>query len=1067
MRSHVNIILKTKLQPPHIKPNIVQRNRLIEQLKNNVDKKLIMINAGAGYGKTTLLSQFITQITVPYVFYHLEATDSELAVFLAYLTSGLRKINPRFGSRTKKILKTLAYPNGFTDMIVGTFINEFVDTISGDVLIIADDYHTIDPSRQIDQALNYLFKHAPRNLHFIVATRQTPNFLLAQLQARNELFELSNEDLRFSRKEIQQLLQEMHGITLGTNDLKRLERHSEGWITSLQLILQSSGENIKGRITLHVPLPEMRDFREWWSEYFNYFAQEIYDRESAIVKTFMVSCSILEWLNQDVCKAITGRRDSKEILHHLESKNVFVSRMPDGNYRFHNLYKDFLISRWHNEKLMRKVVLKAAEYFRKKGHTEFATPYYLEAGHYRRAASIIRKVGYDMANNGKSSTVSTQVEKLPPSIVKSDSEILMILSYAQMLNGYPNDALKHITKAIRQIKKEPGQARKLARAYYDLGSIHFNLGNFKTARRWLTKALHTSPTKRDLSSAALQNSLGIIFSKVAGKRLVDAIECFTKASKIVRRLPENKGLEASIINNWAMTERKAGNLPSAYKRFITAVNSLRKEEDFSPQFGSIFYNTVRLSLYLGNTEKAMAILKLGLEYTEKYADRCSLALIWRGYAVYHEESGNLDMAKEYLRKAMTVFEEMRLKRMILLVNRDLCRINTKLELLAEAEQNLSAVWDVKKTRDDADAVSILITEAKLRIAQGKLHNAERLLSYTLKLSKNYGLDFERFLILIELAKVAHARARRIALESTLRKIVKMSSKKSYDYVLSRAMSKNQWMIDILIRSDRAYTLSVLKRWEIPYHIVETHIFGSPHIVVDGRKIKGGAWKTSKALKLSCYLCYSHGQMISRDILINALWKETSPRSGAKNLRKAVHHIRQAFESVIPAQDNPVLYKSKKYRLAPDFSVWIDTEAFEELTQQAKKAKRRHDECRQYLIKATRLYQDGIAEGWYDDWIEEIRGYYAKKYEECLMMMVDMLYQKKNYRECVSWCRKLVAHNCYDEEYHMKLWNVQAKLKKFNEIKKDFTGLKHVLRKELHTTPRPRTVEFYNRLIKQT
>ncbi len=1065
MRSHVDMIIKTKLQPPHLKPNTVQRDRLTELLKKNLDKKLILINAGAGYGKTTLLSQFITRINMHRVFYHLEATDSELTVFLTYVTNGLRQINPRFGSRTNTITKTVAYPNGFTDMILGTFINEFIDTISDETLIILDDYHNIDPSRQVDRALNYLFKHAPPNLHFIIATRQTPNFLLAQLRARRELFELSNEDMKFSRKEIKQLLQEIHGITLEADDVKQLEQHSEGWITSLQLILQSSDADIKERLKLHLPLPEMTNFREWWSEYFSYFAQEIYERESTIVKKFMVSCAILEWLNQDVCTAITGRRDSRRILKHLESNNVFVSHMPDGNYRFHNLYKEFLLSKWDSEQSKRKVVLKTAEYLRKKGHNALATPYYLQARHYKRAASIIRKVGYEMTNNGKSRTVSTYIEKLPPRIVKTDPELLRVYSYAQMFNGYPNDALKSIAKAIRLIEKQPKQKSKLARAYYDLGSIHFNLGNFKTARRWLTKALRTSLEKRNLASAAIQNSLGIILSKAGGKRLRDALDCFTKAANIVKRFPENQGLEASIINNWAMTERKAGNLQNAYKRSIAAVDLLKREEDFSPQFGSIFYNAVRLSLYLGKKEKALAILRLGLEHAEKYNDRCSLALIWRGYAIYNEQLGDLNMAKEYLTKAFTVFEEMQLKRMIILVNRDLCRIDTDLELLAEAEQNLTAAWDAKKTRDDADAVSILITEAKLRIAQGKSHHAERLLSYALKLTKKYGLEFDTFLILIEQAKVAHARAHHIVLESILRKITKLSRVKSYDFMLSKAMNSNRWMIDILMRSDRQYVLSVLKRWQVPYHLVEAYFFSTPHLIVDGRRIKAPAWKTSKALKLSCYLCYNHGKMISRDILINTLWKETSPRHGAKNLRKAVHHIRQAFGSVIPVHDNPVKYKSKKYQLSPDFSVWVDTEAFEELTQQAKKAKRRPDESKEFLLNAISLYQDGLAKGWYDDWIEDIRGYYAKKYEECLTMMVDILSQQKNYRDSISWCRRLVAHNNLDEQNHMKMWSVLAKLKKYSEIKKDFTDLKHVLRKELHTIPRPKTVEFYNKLVK--
>ncbi|MGB7055824.1 MAG: hypothetical protein WBE28_10935, partial [bacterium] len=273
------MILKTKLQIPQVKPNTIKRERLIGLLKDNIDKKLILINAGAGYGKTTLLAQFITQVEMPTVCYHLEAHDSELTLFLSYLSTGLRKIYPRFGRRTRTILKTLAYPNGYTEMIIGTFINDFVENISSELLIVLDDYHNIDPSRRIDEALNYLLNHAPRNLHLIIATRQKPNFIMANLKARNELFELTDAALKFNRDEIYQLFKEIHDISLEQDELRTLEEHSEGWITSLQLILQASGSEIRERIKSHLLLRRTLDINKWWSDYFNYFAQEIFARE--------------------------------------------------------------------------------------------------------------------------------------------------------------------------------------------------------------------------------------------------------------------------------------------------------------------------------------------------------------------------------------------------------------------------------------------------------------------------------------------------------------------------------------------------------------------------------------------------------------------------------------------------------------------------------------------------------------------------------------------------------------------------------------------------------------------
>ncbi len=1056
------MILKTKLQAPQVKSNTVQRDRITTLLKNNIDKKLILINAGAGYGKTTLLSQFITRTDLPCVFYHLEASDSEPGLFFSYLTTGLKQINPHFGRRMKTILKTLTPAIGHIDMIVGTFINEFVEHIPGDALIVLDDYHNIDPSHQIDKALDYLLRHAPENLHLIIATRLQPHFPMTTLKARDEVFVLTNDNLTFNHNEIEQLFKEIHGIVLESDEIIALEEHSEGWVTSLQLILQAAGKELGKRLKSRLPLPQQKDSSKWWSDYFNYFAQEIYEHEPVEVRDFLVSISILEWLDNSTCNEITSRKNSGEILRYLEQRNAFVSRMPNGHYRFHNLFREFLTSKLRDMGLRRKTLLRAADHFRGKKQPGLAIPYYLEAGKHLQAARLIRQAGYQMTNSGKSRVVAAHIERLPKNIVNTDPQLLMVYSYAQMSNGCPSEAITNLTKAIRLLKKQRNLSNELAQAYYDLGSIYFNLGNFETAKRWLLNALRSSSTKRTLSNAAMFNSLGLIYSKAGGRKLKDAIECFRTASRIVHRLPENKGLEASIINNWAMAERKSGNLHSAHHRIAAAVELLRKEANFSPQFGSIFYNAVRLNILLGNANKSAAILKLALELSRRYNDTCSLAIIWRGYALYYEDLGDLDTSLQYLQKAFSVFQNLHLDRMITLANKDFCRIYTALGRLAEAEQSIAEIWRLKKSRDDAEAVSIHIIEAKLRAAQDKLHDAEDLITNAIKLAKKYALKYELFIALLERTKLIHIKGSDSDTLKALRQAVRLSEDNSYDYSLSKFMEEEQWAAGSLMTVAEGYTSTVTKRWHIAYHLLEVYLFGTPRVVVDGREIEAHAWKTSKALKLFCYLCSHHHNMISRDVLIDALWKNASPNSGARNLRKATHHIRQALGTVIASQHNPVIYRNKRYQLAPTFSVRLDVEEFEELM---KKSNVRNKECQRCTMKAINLYHDGYAKGWYDDWIETMRNYYDKKYEESLTLMAAIALHRKNYRECATWCRRLVAHNPYDEMYHKKLWEALSKLKKYNEVKKDFNELKRILKKDLKTSPQHQTVAFYESIVK--
>ncbi|MBE0433884.1 hypothetical protein IBX73_10535 [candidate division WOR-3 bacterium] len=1056
------MILSTKLQIPRVKGNILERERCTRMLQENTDQKLILINAGAGYGKTTLLSQFMAQTDLPCVFYHLEPGDSELAIFFSYLDAGFRRISPRFGRRMKTVLRMAAPATEHTDMIVGTFINEFVENATGDTIIVLDDYHNIDPSRQIDEALDYLLCHAPQNLHLIIATRQRPVFAMTRLKTHNELMEMTHHDLKFNRREIDQLFRRTHGISLDRHELRALEEHSEGWVTSLQLVLQTTGKDLSDRLRSHIPLPQQKIPGKWWSTYFNYFAQEIYEREPPEVQDFMVSISILEWLDHDVCNKITGRRNSGEILRYLEQKNAFVSSMPDGNYRFHNLFRDFLLSKWPDMESKKRTSLSAADHFRKKGQTAMAIPYYLEAGQHIRAARLIRETGDEMTNSGKSRTVVSYIEKLPPGAVQFDPALLMVYSYAQMSSGHPNGAIANLTKAIRLLKKQGDRSRKLAQAYYDLGSIYFNLGNLKTAKRWLIEALRTSPTKRALSNAAMLNSQGLIYSKAGGAKLKEAAGCFGQASGIVRRFPENNGLEVSIMNNWAMTDRKAGDLHTAYRKIVDAVHLLREEANFSPHFGTIFGNAVRLCVSTGNTTKVASILKLGLELSNKYNDTCSLAAIWCGYAAFYEELGDLNMSVEYLRKAVQVFERLHLNRMTSIVHKDLCRIYTKLGDLAKADESIADIRRLRKPGDDVDAVSIHIVEARLRLAQHKMFEAENLLADAVRLAKRYTMKYELFLALLERARLMHMNRRGTEVLKYLTRAARLSEDNAYDYSLSKFIKEHGWAIGSLMKVAETYTSTIIKHRKIAYHSVEVYLFGTPRVVVDGRTIEDRAWKTSKALKLFCYMCSRQHTMIPRDILIDALWKDASASSGARNLRKAMHHIRQALGTVIPHDESPVIYRNKKYQLAPDLSVWLDIAEFEDLM---KRSKTRQDDREQCIAEAITLYQDGYAKGWYDDWVEAMRGYYARQYGEGIAALADVALRRRHFRECAALCQKLVAHDPYDETYRRKLWGALAELKRFNDVKKDFAELKRLLKQDLQTEPQRQTVDYYNRIVK--
>jgi LuxR family maltose regulon positive regulatory protein len=153
------IILLNKLQPPDMKAKTLRRRRLLNMIARNLDKKVTLLCAGAGYGKTTLLSHFFTGENLPFVYYHLEKTDAEPAVFFSYLIAGMKRLIPAFGEKVEGLRHLYNSPQHYLEIIVGTFINEIVENVREDVYIVLEDYHALHPSGQVDRILDYLFNH--------------------------------------------------------------------------------------------------------------------------------------------------------------------------------------------------------------------------------------------------------------------------------------------------------------------------------------------------------------------------------------------------------------------------------------------------------------------------------------------------------------------------------------------------------------------------------------------------------------------------------------------------------------------------------------------------------------------------------------------------------------------------------------------------------------------------------------------------------------------------------------------------------------------------------------------
>jgi LuxR family maltose regulon positive regulatory protein len=443
--SSASPLLETKLYVPGRRRGLVPRPRLVERLNRGAGAKLTLVSAPAGFGKTTVLAEWLGATAADgrsAAWLSLDQSDNHPATFWTYLITALRTVVPGCGAGASSLLRSPRLPP--IETLLAPLLNE-LSALPDDLVLVLDDYHVVE-AREIHDGVAFLLDHLPPRLHLVIASRADPLLPLARLRGRGELVEVRAADLRFEPDEAASYLNGVMGLNLQARDIAALEERTEGWIAGLQLAALSvhGRDDVAGFIA---------GFAGDDRHVVDYLAEEVLERQPESVRSFLLQTSVLDRLSGPLCDAVTVQDGGKAMLESLDRGNLFVVPLDDRRrwYRYHHLFADVLRAHLTDQQpgLVPDLHRRASDWYARNGERSDAIRHALAGGDFDGAAGLVELAARSTLRSYRSAGLLTWLRALPDDVVRTRPVLSTYYAFALLGGGELDAASARLDDAER------------------------------------------------------------------------------------------------------------------------------------------------------------------------------------------------------------------------------------------------------------------------------------------------------------------------------------------------------------------------------------------------------------------------------------------------------------------------------------------------------------------------------------------------------------------------------------------------------------------------------------------
>ncbi|HNA88300.1 MAG TPA: BTAD domain-containing putative transcriptional regulator [Anaerolineales bacterium] len=1067
-------ILRTKLIPPPRNTRILPRPRVNEMLKQALEYRLTILQAEAGYGKSTALAEF-TGEHQPVIWYQANDEDNDPLVFLLQLSHALQYTFPQFVNLPTAYLETWDGTQGPLPWrgVLDGIINAITDASIPPTLLILDDAHLLTESGELPHILDRFIALAPVKFHILLAGRPTISLPgLTRWRAKGEALILDQSALTFTKNEIGSLFSTRYGLELTSEELDSLLEYTEGWAIGLQLIWQSIRS--QSPLTLEFPFRWQTDSLE---TLFDMLAHEVFERQQADVREFLLVTAVLRDLNPEVCDALYPDGDSISMLAYLRRQDLFVAETAASTLRYHHIFHNFLRqqspvetrTKWH---------LNAAQYFIAHHNPEDAIYHLIEAKAWEDVADLLDTYAATLLSTGRLDTLASYIDSLPSLSLHQHPTLMFTLGELARMHSRFDEA-QGWYKQAEVTWRSRGQQDGIARALRGQARVYLDTVNPSQAEKLLEEAIRLSDGFEDREAQVRLFEL-LSENKLNSGHVEEAERLRQRAEDLRAEGPSNDQL-------WFRVLLRTGRLEEARKGLEELAEAENREPVQTPRAHretklllSLIYSLMGMSKHA--YQSALEGTQRGDKLKSPYVT--AVGHMRQGHAlnlIRSADEDNFARATSAFETTISIGKTLEVPRLSVEANWGLCRAYGYRGDLQRAQRHAQEAIDIAVEAGDEWVASLtrLSMGASLMLA-ARYEAAELWLNRAVRGFEECSDSFGRSAASLWLA-YGHFKQRKFDLVAqTLPDVLSVCQQNGYSFLFTRPtllgpVDERMFMPLVLHARQLGWESGYIDRLldtlglrEVRFHpgfrlSIET--LGNFQVKRGGEVIPPNGWRREKSRQLFQLLFTYRKSPLDRDQICEHLWPEADPATAQRNFKITLNTLYQVLEPDRDAGSDSafIVRDGTTYTLRLHADLWLDSDHFTRLTREGLKPT---EKSMALLEEAVKLYRgDYLPDSLYESWSAEERERLASLFLEAADKLCELYLTHQRFNEAIDLSQRILTKdNCWERAYRHLMQAYNA-LGDRGQLARTYQRCQQTLKTELDVLPSQETQDLYKNLIR--